>query len=119
MCHQINGQGVEFGPNLEGWGRSQPGDIIAQALIEPSKDIAHGYEGTTLITKDNIRIDGLVLADGEFVMIKSLAGLTQIVPKAKIKSRQKMTRSLMMGAVQLGLTPQEVADVVAYLRTGK
>ena len=119
MCHQINGQGVDFGPGLTGWGATQPTEVITEAILNPSKDIAHGYEGTTLITKDNIRIDGLVLADGEFVMIKSLAGLTQIVPKAKIKSRQKMTRSLMMGAVQLGLTPQEVADVVAYLRTGK
>ncbi len=119
MCHQINGQGVDFGPGLTGWGATQPTEVITDAILHPSKDIAHGYEGTTLITKDDVRIDGLVLTDGEFVMIKSMAGLTQIVPKEKIKSKKKMTRSLMMGAVQLGLTPQEVADVVAYLRTGK
>ena len=119
MCHQINGQGVDFGPGLTGWGQTQPTEVITDAILNPSKDIAHGYEGTTIITKDGTQIDGIVLSDGEFVMIKSIGGLTQIVPKAKIKSRKKMTRSLMMGAVQLGLTPQEVADVVAYLRQGK
>lgn len=119
MCHQINGQGVDFGPGLTGWGASQPTDVITEAVLYPSKDIAHGFEGTRIITKDGTQIDGIVLTDGEFVMIKSMAGLTQIVPKKLIKSKTKMTRSLMMGAVQLGLTPQEVADVVAYLRTGK
>ena len=119
MCHQINGQGVDFGPGLTGWGASQPTEVIVEAILYPSKDIAHGFEGSSIVTKDGTRIDGIILTDGPFVMIKSMAGLTQIVPKELIKSKTKMDRSLMMGAVQLGLTPQEVADVVAYLRTGK
>ncbi|MDB6119948.1 MAG: Dehydrogenase, partial [Verrucomicrobiaceae bacterium] len=119
MCHQINGQGVDFGPGLTGWGATQPTDVITEAVLNPSKDIAHGFEGSSIVTKDGTRIDGMILTDGEFVMIKSMAGLTQIVPKSLIKSKTKMDRSLMLGAVQLGLTPQEVADVVAYLRTGK
>ncbi len=119
MCHQINGQGVDFGPGLTGWGATQPTDVITEAVLNPSKDIAHGFEGSSIVTKDGTRIDGIILTDGEFVMIKSMAGLTQIVPKELIKSKKKLDRSLMLGAVQLGLTPQEVADVVAYLRTGK
>ena len=119
MCHQINGQGVDFGPGLTGWGASQPTEVITEAVLYPSKDIAHGFEGTSIVAKDGTRIDGIVLTDGDFVMIKSMAGLTQIIPKELIKSKKKMDRSLMMGAVQLGLTKQEVADVVAYLRTGK
>ena len=119
MCHQINGQGVDFGPGLTGWGASQPTEVIIDAVVNPSKDIAHGFEGTSIDTKDGTHIDGLLLTDGDFVMIKSMAGLTQIIPKQMIKSKKKMSRSLMMGAVQLGLTNQEVADVVAYLRTGK
>ncbi|WP_395748593.1 PVC-type heme-binding CxxCH protein [Prosthecobacter sp.] len=119
MCHQINGQGVEFGPNLEGWGRSQPSEIIAQALIEPSKDIAHGYEGMEIVTKDGVTIHGMVLTEGDIMIVRSMGGQNQYVAKSRIKSRRKLDHSMMLSATQLGLNAQEVADIVAYLRSGK
>ncbi len=117
MCHQINGQGVEFGPSLDGWGRSQPGEIIAQAIIDPSKDIAHGYEGQELHTKDGITIHGMPLTEGDIIIVRSMGGQNQFVSRSRLRSRKKLDRSMMLSAAQLGLTAQDVADVVAYLRT--
>lgn len=119
MCHQIKGQGVEFGPNLEGWGRSQPSEIIAQALIEPSKDIAHGYDGQEIVTKDDVTIHGMILTEGDIMIIRSMGGQNQYVAKSRIKRRRKLDQSMMLNATQLGLNAQDVADIVAYLRTGK
>lgn len=116
MCHQINGQGVEFGPSLQGWGISQPSDIIAQAILEPSKDIAHGFDGVEITTKDGIKIHGMVLSEGDVLIVRSMGGQSQFVPKSRIASRKKMDRSLMLSATQLGLTAQDVADIVAYMR---
>jgi hypothetical protein len=45
-----------------------------------------------------------------------MGGLTQTVPKAKIKSKKSLGRSLMMSATQLGLTAQECADLAAFLK---
>lgn len=118
MCHEINGQGVEFGPVLTGWGKSQPTEVIADAMLHPSKDIAHGYDGQEIVTKDGVTIDGMVLAEGDILIVRSMGGQTQFIPKNRIKSRSKLTHSLMISATQLGMTPQEVADVVAFLRTG-
>jgi putative membrane-bound dehydrogenase-like protein len=119
MCHQINGQGVEFGPNLDGWGLSQPAEIIAQALIDPSKDIAHGYDGMELTLKDGTAIHGMLLTEGNIMIIRSMGGQNQFVPQSRVKSRKKLDRSMMLSATQLGMTAQDVADIVAYLRTGK
>ena len=127
MCHQLNGQGVEFGPSLEGWGKTQPSSVIAEALINPSKDIAHGFEGEEIIIKgkpikgkgfeDGVTIHGMVLMDGPVLMVRSLGGQTQFISKKRIKSRKKLATSLMMSAAQLGMTAQDVADAVAYLRS--
>lgn len=119
MCHQINGQGVEFGPNLDGWGLSQPTEIIAQAIIDPSKDIAHGYDGQELHLKDGTSIHGMVLTEGDIMIVRSMGGQDQYVARSRLKSRSKLDRSLMLSATNLGLTAQDVADIVAYLRTGK
>lgn len=119
MCHQINGQGVEFGPSLDGWGLSQPSEIIAQALIDPSKDIAHGYDGVEFNLKDGTSIHGMLLTEGNIMIIRSMGGQNQYVPHSRLKNRRKLDRSMMLSATQLGLTTQDVADVVAFLRAGK
>ena len=118
MCHQFNGQGVEFGPNLDGWGRSQPADIIAQAILDPSKDIAHGYDGQEIKTKDGATIHGMLLTEGDIMIVRSMGGVNQFVPKSRVQKRGKLDRSMMLSAFQLGLTAQDVADIVAYMRTG-
>jgi putative membrane-bound dehydrogenase-like protein len=116
MCHQVNGTGVDFGPSLTGWGRTQPPEVIAEALLNPSKDIAHGFDGMELTTKDGLIIQGMILTDGDVVIIRSLGGQTQYIPKKSIAKRQKMTRSMMMSATQLGLTLQDIADLTAYMQ---
>lgn len=116
MCHQVDGTGVDFGPSLTGWGRTQPPAVIAEALLSPSKDIAHGFDGIQITTKEGIVIQGMILTDGEIIMIRSLGGQTQYVPKKTIAKREKMTRSLMMSAVQLSLTTQDIADLIAHMQ---
>ena len=44
-----------------------------------------------------------------------MGGITQIVPLNRVGSRRRMSGSLMMSAAQLGLTEQDVADLVAFL----
>jgi hypothetical protein len=46
-----------------------------------------------------------------------MGGLTQIIPADRVASRRRIPGSMMMSASQLGLSAQDVADVVAFLRS--
>jgi putative heme-binding domain-containing protein len=116
MCHSIAGRGVDYAPVLDGFGRRQTKDVVIGAIVHPSDDIAHGFEGWELVLQDGRRIDGIILAEGDPTIIQSTGGLTQMVPANLIKERRWFGRSLMMGADQLGLTAQQVADIAAFLR---
>ena len=116
-CHQVGKMGYDFGPTLNGFGKTQTREVLLQAIINPSADIAHGYDATEIKTKDGVTIHGVVIAEGDPVIIKSMAGQTQMVPKNRIKSKKKLNRSLMFSADMLGLTPQTLADIVAYLQS--
>jgi putative membrane-bound dehydrogenase-like protein len=116
MCHAIEGTGAELGPALDGWGRGKSPEVIATALVRPSAEIAHGYEGTEIRTKDGVTIQGVVVKQGDPLMIRNMGGATQIIPADRVASRRPMAESLMMSAAQLGLTPQDVADLIAFLR---
>lgn len=117
MCHEIGGIGVLFGPPLDGWGRNQTAEVIARSIIDPSADIAHGFDGTQVLLKDGKTVHGTVLQEGNPTIIMSMGGLTQMIPRKNIASTGKLNRSLMLSAAQLGLTAQDVADLVAYLRS--
>ena len=117
MCHRIGDQGVDFGPDMSAWGKTQPTETIVRAIVEPSADIAHGFYGHEIETTDGLRIQGVIVNDGDPVIIQSMGGVTQTVPKARVKQKKAMGSSLMMTPAQLGLTAQDVADIAAYLKT--
>lgn len=116
MCHEIAGVGAQYGPPLDGWGRTQTAEVVARSLIDPSADIAHGFDGSVILTKKGKVIHGIILQQGNPTIVVSTGGLTQILPRDEIASIEKLDRSLMLSAAQLALSAQDVADLVAYLR---
>ncbi len=117
MCHKIDQAGPDYGPALKGFGSRQPPEVVARSIVDPSFDISHGFEGTAINLKDGKWIDGHIISDGDPVVIIATGGVTQRVPKKQIASRKDMDRSLMFGADQLGMSAQDVADVVEWLKT--
>ncbi|MEI6283756.1 MAG: hypothetical protein WCP40_01495, partial [Opitutae bacterium] len=129
MCHQINGAGIALGPELRGWGTRQGVQAVVRSIVNPSADIAHGYDGFSIKLKNGVQVDGIMQGEGDPLSVLSVGGVSQLIPKSFISQRvnkegkpdgleiNKMNRSLMMSAEQLGLTAQEVADIAAWLAT--
>lgn len=116
-CHQVGGTGPDYGPDLTAFGAQQPREVIVNAILNPSSDISHGYDGMELKTKDGLTIIGMVVANGDPVVMKCVGGVIQRVPKSRVASLRPLGRSLMYEPSQLGLDAQKVADIVAYLKS--
>ncbi len=118
MCHRIGATGIEFGPDLTTFASQQTREVLAQAIAQPSADIAHGYEGFIFKTADEKVIHGILVADGDPVVVLSVGGMLQRIPKAQIVSRvPKRPVSLMYEPAQLGLDAQRIADIIAWLKS--
>jgi putative membrane-bound dehydrogenase-like protein len=116
MCHEVNGIGVNFGPRLEGWAAKQSKNAVIHAIVNPSQGIAHGFGGTEYLLKDGSVLHGITEAHGDPAIVLSQGGLSQLVPRSKVNASKPMKRSLMLSAEQLGMTAQDVADVVAFMK---
>ena len=116
ICHRIGDLGVDFGPNMSEWARTQPTETILRAIIEPDADIAHGYYGSRVETNDGVVIEGIIINDADPLVIQSMGGVTQMVPKNRIKEKKPLRNSQMMTPAQMGLSAQDVADIAAYLK---
>jgi putative membrane-bound dehydrogenase-like protein len=118
LCHRIGDKGTDFGPALTGWARGQSLEVVINSIVNPSADIAHGFDGSEVNLRDGGKVHGIVLSSGDPLVVASQGGLTQMIPASKLRGRpQSLGRSLMLSADQLGLSAQDVADIAAYLKT--
>lgn len=116
-CHRIGDQGIEYGPDLTAYGRNQSAENVILGISQPDAEISHGFEGWRLVTTDGVVINGMVLSSADPVIVKSMGGLVQTVPRSRIKELSPLRRSLMFHPSQMGLTDQSVADLAAYLKS--
>ncbi|MCH2208520.1 MAG: ThuA domain-containing protein [Lentisphaerales bacterium] len=116
MCHQINDMGPNYGPMLKGWASKQTTAATINAIVAPSKGIAHGFKGIEVTLKNGDKVQGIAESMGDPMILVSTGGIRQIIPKERIVEQENMKRSLMLSAQQLGLSEQDVADIVEYMK---
>lgn len=117
MCHRLEKLGVDYGPALRGWVKNQGAEKFVQAIVNPSADIAHGYQGSRIELKDRKEIHGLALSTKNPLIVQSQGGIVQVIPSNKVENVEPLGRSLMLSADQLGLNAQDVADILAYVKS--
>lgn len=116
MCHEIEGQGVNYGPELVDWVANQGKEAFFDAVIYPTKDLAHGFTGKRVTLKTGEVVEGVLFSNSDPVIIQSTGGMDQMIPKDRIKSMKAMwDQSLMLSADQLGFTADDLVDLAAYL----
>jgi len=116
-CHKFDGKGLEFGPDLTTYAKQQSLETLILNISQPSSNISHGFEGTRVLLDDGMVITGMVLSSGDPLMVKSMGGVVQSIPRKRIKEEKHLDRSLMFTPSQMGLNEQSVADIAAYLRS--
>ncbi len=118
-CHTLerggSARGGEIGPDLtlirEKYGRPE----LFDAILNPSAGIAFGYDTWLFETTDGILHSGFLLADGADVVLKDTQGVRQVIPADEVENRFKQKLSTMPQGVALGLSTQELVDLVAFL----
>jgi putative heme-binding domain-containing protein len=89
---------------------------LAGAILYPSKTVREGYQQVTLVLADDEEVSGIVKGEtGDTVVLRDASGAERRLARASIKARRNSALSLMPEGLQAALTPDEFADLVAYL----
>ena len=115
-CHVFGGQGQDVGPDLTKIREKFDRKALVDTILNPSAAILSGYEMKTIILKTGEVLNGIVLAEGETVILKDAQGKRHEVQRSRIASRENQDVSLMPEDVG-GLSPQALIDVVEFLRS--
>ena len=119
-CHQVQGEGIEFGPNLSEIGSKLAKRALYEAILYPSAGINFGYEGYLIKTKDGKLYNGYITSQTETELtLRMMGGLLQTIPLQEIASKEALEQSLMTANLQMAMSEQEIVDLVEYLGTLK
>jgi putative heme-binding domain-containing protein len=115
QCHKIYGAGQEIGPELTSNGRNDYEQLLSN-VFDPNLVIGENYQAVLISTKDGRTLTGLLTENSdEEVRIKIQGGTEEVFPKDQVDEIQRSTISLMPENIESLVTPQELADLFAYL----
>ena len=118
-CHQINGTGVDFGPNLSEIGSRKTKELIIESILYPSKVIEPGFDMLMIKLENDDMGMGIVAAENDTdLTLKAVGGAKTTFKKSDIVSRSKLPTSIMppLGAA---LSASDVANIAEYLAAQK
>ncbi|MBS0204337.1 MAG: HEAT repeat domain-containing protein [Planctomycetes bacterium] len=118
-CHKIDGNGGDVGPDLSRIGLDKNREYLLEAIIDPNKQIARGFETVILQMEDGLVHAGIIKSDdGTRVSVQKPDGSMVTLDKARIEDRA-VGKSGMPEDLIKKLSKSDIRDLVEFLSTLK
>ncbi|MBI5760821.1 MAG: HEAT repeat domain-containing protein [Planctomycetales bacterium] len=116
-CHSIGYLGGKTGPDLTRIGQIRTERDLLEAIVFPSISFVRSYEPMTVVTKAGKVHNGLLKKDAPDEVILQTGPKEEVrIPRDDIEEFRPGTVSVMPAALDKQLTPQELADLVTFLK---
>ncbi|MEY5027146.1 MAG: hypothetical protein RLZZ244_2674, partial [Verrucomicrobiota bacterium] len=116
-CHSAGGKGVGFAPPLDG---SQNRDVeaLAHSVLAPSEAVEDVFRMYRVEKKDGTSVEGFRRAeDSRGITLVLMGGAELLVPPSEIRDAGYIRGKSVMPELAGGLTDEQVAELIAYLRS--
>jgi putative membrane-bound dehydrogenase-like protein len=119
-CHAVAGQGGQVGPDLTRIGATRSERDLLEAIVFPSASLVRGYEPYRVTTRDGKVYSGVIRREtADAIVLATGPAAEARIPRSAIEEMEPGKVSVMPQGLDTQLSRQELADLVAYLRTLK
>ncbi len=116
-CHKAEDHGTDVGPNLATTTNRTPEDLMVH-ILDPNREVAPTYLNYTIATTDGRVLTGIIADESATaVTLKRAEGASDIVPRDRIDEMASTGLSLMPEGLEKDISPEAMADLLAYLRS--
>lgn len=119
-CHAVAEQGGRVGPDLTKIGAIRTGGDLLEAIVVPSASFARGFR-TYVIATDEGRIHtGIITRQTSDTVYLKTTELSEVrIPRDSIEEMAESKTSIMPKGLEKVLTPEELQNLIAFLRERK
>ena len=116
-CHRSHGIGFSVGPDLDAEFQRAP-EVILRDILFPSEAARPGYETMMVKTHRGETLLGITASDSPTsITLKLPGGIERTVLRKRADIRAVRNVSLMPPALGEALTPAQIANIIAFLRS--
>ena len=117
-CHQLRGQGHRVGPDLSGIAGRSP-SVLLSDILDPNRDVAPDFMAVNLATERGEVASGLLAEEtASSLKLRKAEGVEETILRSEVAELRSTGRSLMPEGLEQSLNLQEMADLLAFLRSG-
>jgi putative membrane-bound dehydrogenase-like protein len=118
-CHKMDGVGIELGPDLRSVAQHEAEKLL-NSILDPSAIIEPGFMAYHCTLKSGEQLYGVIATETSASLTLKMAGnLTRSVLRSDVASLKSTNTSLMPEGLEAALTPQSLADLIAYLKVAR
>jgi putative heme-binding domain-containing protein len=118
VCHTISPNDPPKGPMLGGIAQRYSRAELIESILKPSAKIAQGFESQAITMRKGQVVEGFVVREGgDSVEVRNIAGVTTVLDKADIASRERRETSIMPEGLVADLTVADLMALLAYLES--
>ncbi|MBY0525536.1 MAG: c-type cytochrome [Gemmataceae bacterium] len=119
-CHAIGYLGGNVGPDLTRIGGIRTERDLLESIVFPSASFVQGYEPVVLTTKDGKIHNGLLKKNAPDEVLLVLGANQEVrIARGDIDEIQPSKVSVMPAGLDQQLSPQDLADLIAFLKACK
>lgn len=115
-CHRMKGEGNVLGPDLETMSDKPVGTLLV-AILDPNQAFESRYINYTAATRNGRELTGIIVAETpNSLTLRNAVGADEVVLRSDLKELASSRLSLMPEGFENALKPQDMADLIAFLR---
>jgi putative membrane-bound dehydrogenase-like protein len=116
QCHKLKETGYDVGPDLASLTDKSPESLLV-AILDPNRAVETKFLNYAAITKSGLTFSGLLAAEtGNSITLRGPEAKEQTILRADLEELVSTSKSTMPEGLEKDLKPQDVADIIAYVR---
>ncbi|MCA9191578.1 MAG: c-type cytochrome [Planctomycetales bacterium] len=116
QCHRLSEQGNDVGPPLKQLSSKSIAQLL-EAILAPNAEVDPKYLNYTMLLEDERVLAGIVRDESESQLtIVEAGGKAYTVPRREIVRMRNLGLSLMPEGLEAQITPEQMRDLIAFLR---
>lgn len=116
-CHKLGKEGLEVGPDLRTVAQHPPEKLLVN-ILDPNLDIQPGYHAYNCQLKSGEQLFGMLAVENAVsITLKLPDATTRAILRSDIARLESVNLSLMPEGLEAGLSKQDLADLIAFLKS--
>jgi putative membrane-bound dehydrogenase-like protein len=116
-CHRLENEGTEVGPDLQAVLRNKTAEALLIDILDPSREVDPRFLEYLVETKAGRVFTGAIAAEtAASLTLRRAEKAEDTILRNQVDSIRATAKSLMPEGLEMQLSRQDVADVIAYLQ---